>query len=182
MTRIPSERELLSAVIAETLGDEVVTVGELADRVAQHGFGLLTIVVSLPALIPVLPPGVAVVVGVLYVVLAAQMLIGPERPWLPARVRRERFTRSRQLWIPDAILTRMVAVAVLLLGVVRFSPLPFFHTIPALTVMIPGFGSINRDALFRVSGFVLSVGTVAVAVLGAEKLVAQLQRITERIQ
>ena len=143
-------------------------------------------------------------VGLLYVVLAAQMLIGLERPWLPARVRRdrlsaratqmrqqrglaflrrvERFTRPRQLWISDAILTGMVAVAVLLLGVVLFSPLPFFHTIPALTAMIPGFGLINREAVFRVGGFVLFVGAVALAMLGAEKLVALRQWIIERMQ
>src|SRR5712691_7417761 len=98
MTRIPSEPELLSAVIAETLGDEVVTVGELADRVAQQGFGLLMIMLSLPAIIPVLPPGSAMLVGLLYVVLAAQMPIGLERPWLLARVRRDRLSaRAKQM-------------------------------------------------------------------------------------
>jgi len=44
------------------------------------------------------------------------------------------------------------------------------------------FGLINRDALFLVGGFVLSVGAVAVALLGAEKPVALLQWIIERMQ
>ena len=191
-----AERQFLSAIIAEALGDQVVTVGALADRAAQHGFGLLMIVLSLPTLFPALPPGLAPLVGFLDVVLAAQMLIGLERPWLPAGVRRyrlsarakqmlrqrgvpflrhvEQFTRPRQLWIPDVVLTRIVAIAVLLLGIALFNPLPFFHLLPALTVMILGFGLINRDALFLAGGLALTAGAAAVAVVGAEKLAALL--------
>ena len=44
------------------------------------------------------------------------------------------------------------------------------------------FGVINRDALFLVGGFVLSVGAVTGAVLGAEKPVALPQWIIERMQ
>src|SRR2546426_473777 len=63
MDKSQAERELLSVIIAESLRDEVVTVGALADRAARHGFGLLMIVLSLPAMFPVLPPGLTVIVG-----------------------------------------------------------------------------------------------------------------------
>lgn len=204
MTSVQAERQFLSTLIAKTLSDEVVTVGELADRVAQYGFGLLMIVLSLPTMIPILPPGVAPFVGLLYVVLAAQMLIGLERPWLPAPVRRyrlsarakqlllergvpllrrvEQFTRPRQLWIPDAVLTRIVAVAVSLLGIALFTPLPFFHPVPALIVVILGFGLIHHDALFLVGGLALSAGAVAVAVIGAEELAVLLERFIVRVR
>src|SRR2546430_8697755 len=87
-----SEREPLSAIIAETLGSQVVTVGEVADRVAQRGFGLIMIVLALPTMIPVLPPGSAALIGLLYILLAAQMLIGQQRPWLPGRGRNYRLS------------------------------------------------------------------------------------------
>lgn len=201
MTSHP-EREPLSAIIAGTLSDQVVTAGEIADRVAQRGFGLIMIILALPTMIPILPPGSAAFIGLVYVLLAAQMLIGLERPWLPARVREyrlsaravqslqqrgipilqriEQFTKPRQLWIPDAILTRIVAVAVLLLGIVLLTPLPFFNTIPALTVLILGIGLLNRDALFLIGGFVLSGGVMAVAYFGAGTLVVLLQQLLER--
>lgn len=185
MATTPSERELLSTIIAETLSDQVVTVGELADRVAQRGFGVIMIILALPTMIPVLPPGSAAFIGLVYIVLAAQMLIGLQRPWLPARVRRyqmsaravqalqqrgipflrriEQFTHPRQLWMPDAILTRVVAIAVLLLGIVLFSPLPFLNTPPALTVLILGIGLLNRDPIFLVGGLALTAGILAVA-------------------
>src|SRR5947199_3871273 len=87
-----SEREPLSAIIAETLGSQVITVGEVADRVAQRGFGFIMIVLALPTMIPVLPPGSAAFIGLLYILLAVQMLIGLPRPWLPVRVRNYRLT------------------------------------------------------------------------------------------
>src|SRR5207249_701427 len=83
MDKSQAERELLSVIIAESLRDEIVTVGALADRAARHGFGLLMIVLSLPAMFPVLPPGLPALVGLLFVIVATQMLIGLERPWLP---------------------------------------------------------------------------------------------------
>lgn len=203
MDKSQAERELLSVIIAESLRDEIVTVGALADRAARHGFGLLMIVLSLPAMFPVLPPGLTVIVGLLFVIVATQMLIGLERPWLPGGVRRytlsarakqilqqrgipflrrvEKFARPRQLWIPDAISTRVVAVALFLLGVVLFSPLPFFHTIPALTVMILGFGLVNRDGFLLVGGLALSAGVVAGGVIGAEKLIALLKWFFRRL-
>src|SRR2546426_8593615 len=144
MSRNQAKRELLSAIIAETLDDEVVTLGALADRAAQHGFGLLMIVLSLPTLFPALPPGLAPFVGFLYVVLAAQMLVGLERPWLPARVRRyrlsarakqmlrqrgvrflrrgEQFTPAPQPLVPDAGVTRGVALAVFVPCIAPFCP------------------------------------------------------------
>src|SRR2546425_3470887 len=122
-----SEREPLSAIIAEMLGSQVVTVGEVADRVAQRGFGLIMSVLALPTMIPVLPPGSAAFIGLLYILLAVQMLIGQQRPWLPGRAsnylfssgpmqalrargipllrRIQRLTLPRATWTPDAILT-----------------------------------------------------------------------------
>jgi len=197
-----SEREPLSAIIAETLGSQVITVGEVADRVAQRGFGLIMSVLALPTMIPVLPPGSAAFIGLLYILLAVQMLIGLPRPWLPVRVRNyrltsgtmrmlqergipllrrvERLARPRATWVPDALVTRAVAVAVLLLGIVLLSPLPFFNTIPAMTVLILGIGLFNRDALFLLGGLVATAVVVAVAVAGADTLIRLAERLTRR--
>jgi len=199
-----SEPPPLSAIIAETLSDQVVTAGEIADRVAQRGFGFIMIILALPTLIPILPPGSAAFIGFLYMLLAAQMLAGLRQPWLPSRVRAyrlsthavqslrqrgipvlrriEQFTRPRAVWIPDAILTRIVAVAVLLLGVVLLAPLPFFNTIPALTVLLLGIGLLNRDALLLLGGLVLSAGVVAAAYHGVGALVALLHQLLERVR
>ena len=191
---LPEESVPLSVLLADILGDRRITVGELADRVAERGFGLIMIILALPTMIPVLPPGSAAAIGLLYIVLAVQMLAGLPRPWLPARVRRytldqgtvralrerglpllqrvERYSRPRLAGLDPRIVTRVVAVAVLLLGVVLLSPLPFLNTVPALTVLVLGVGLLNRDAAVLAVGLALTVGVVAVGALTAGAVVA----------
>lgn len=203
MAGIPSEDQPLSVVIADTLRDQAVTVGELADRAAERGFGLLMVLLALPTMIPVLLPGTAAFIGFLYILLAVQMLIGLRVPWLPARVRKyhlslgtvqalqqravpfmrriERLSRPRWL-TAEALVTRLVAVVVLLLGIVLFSPLPFLNTIPALTVLVLGIGLLNRDGIFLLLGLAMAAGVLTAAVYGAGTLIALYNLILDKIR
>src|SRR5690606_15218202 len=54
----------------------------------ERGFGLIFVLFGLPMIVPILPPGTATAAGVLFSVLALQMLIGRPKPWLPSRWRR----------------------------------------------------------------------------------------------
>jgi len=192
----------LSVILAETIADEAVTLGELLDHLARRGFGLLMIALALPTLIPVLPPGTAAAIGLLYVILAIQMLIGLEEPWLPARLRRyrlsgraiaalrergvpllrriERFSRPRLLSLDDRITARAVALVVLVLGIVLFFPLPFLNTVPALAVLLLGIGQLNRDAVFLLAGFLLAVGVLLLIAFGLGTLYALLNLLLGR--
>jgi hypothetical protein len=188
----------LSDVVADTLhGDEAITVGELADRVQRRGFGLLMIILALPTLIPILPPGVAVIVGTLYMLLGIQMLWGLSHPWLPARVRGyrltgrrlrtlrvrgvpllrtlERLSRPRPLPVDERILIRGIAVIMVVLGLVLVLPIPFLNTLPAMSVLVLGIGLLNRDALFVVAGLALATGVILIIVFGAGILFALYQ-------
>lgn len=195
----------LSAILAEMLrGDDPVTVGELADRVQRRGFGVLMIVLALPTFIPVLPPGVAVVVGLLYFLLGVQMLWGLPQPWLPQRVRAYRLTgrglrrlrergvpllrrleelsRERPLPIDEGIITRAIAVVMCVIGVILVLPIPFFNTLPALSVLALGVGLLNRDALFLVAGLAIASGAIAVVVFGAGALWAVYEWLRDRLR
>lgn len=184
----------LSTILAETIADEVVTLGEFVDRLARRGFGVLMIVLALPTLIPVLPPGSAATIGLLYIILSIQMVIGLERPWLPRRVRGyrlsaravaalhrrgvpflrriERLSRPRPLLYDDRIVTRGVALVVLVLGIVLLSPVPFLNTLPALAVLILGIGLLNRDSVFLLVGLTLAVIVVLIIAFGLGTLIA----------
>ncbi|HXF82916.1 MAG TPA: exopolysaccharide biosynthesis protein [bacterium] len=192
----------LSAILAETIADEVVTLGELIDRLARRGFGLLMIALALPTMIPVLPPGSSGVIGLLYIILAVQMLIGLHQPWLPGRARRyrlgpraiaalrlrgvplvrriERYSRPRPLFPDDRLAARAVAVAVLIVGIVLFFPLPFLNTVPALGVLFLGIGLLNRDSIFLLIGFLITIGVVIVVAFGLSTLYALLHRLWRR--
>lgn len=199
----PGEVKPLSAILLDELTeDETVTLGELRDRLARRGFGLLMIVLAMPTLIPVLPPGSAAAIGLLYILLSLQMLFGRDEPWLPARVSRyrlsakaiatlrnrgvpflqriERFSRPRLLPFNDRIASRGVAVIVLLLGIVLVPPFPFLNTLPALAVLIMGVGMLNRDGLFIAAGALLTAAVIVVAGFQVGTVVALINRLLRR--
>lgn len=191
----------LSAILAETIADEVVTLGELIERLARRGFGLLMMVLALPTMIPALP-GSSVVVGLLYMILAGQMLVGLEQPWLPLRLRRyrlspravailrergipivrriERYSRPRPLFPNERIAARAVALAVLVVGVILFLPLPFLNTVPAIGVLLLGIGLLNRDSVFLLAGFAITIAVVSVVAFGFGTLYVLFNRLWGR--
>lgn len=179
----------LSAVIAAVLDEaeiRPVSLGDLIDRTADRGYGLLLLLLGLPMLIPFLPPGSSTVVGPIYAAFAIQMLTGARRPWIPHRFRNrvmargtvrtlrnrglpmirtvERLSRPRGLWVSERVVLRAAGLMVLLMGVVLLSPLPFLNTLPALSVMLIGVGLLNRDALFVLAG--MAVGLFSLGLIG----------------
>lgn len=199
----PRELEPLSTILLDELTeDETVTLGELRDRLARRGFGLLMIVLALPTLIPVLPPGSAAFIGLLYILLSLQMLFGRDEPWLPARLSRfrlsartitalrnrgvpflrrvERFSRPRPLLVDERIASRVVALVVLLLGIVLLTPLPFLNTLPALAVMLMGIGLLNRDGMFIAAGLLITTAVLLVIGFGIGTLYALFNRLFGR--
>lgn len=201
MSAVP-EVEPLSEILSETIADEIVTLGELVDRLHRRGFGLVMIVLALPTLIPILPPGSAATIGALYILLSVQMLIGLDRVWLPRRARSyrlraravralrqrgvpflrriERFSRPRSVLVDERIIARLVALAVFVLGVVLLSPLPFLNTLPALAVLILGIGLLNRDGVFLAIGFLLAAAILLIVAFGLGGLIALFNHLVGR--
>ncbi|HZP81133.1 MAG TPA: exopolysaccharide biosynthesis protein [Chthonomonadaceae bacterium] len=175
-------QETLSGLLRSALDtdhDGRVSVGEIQDRVAERGFGLLLILLTLPMLIP-MPPGTSGPVGLLIALLGFQMLAGRAYPWLPARVRRyrlpakalaalqtqgvafmerlERLSRPRWRGVENPIMLRILAVLLILGGLVLFLPLPFLNTLPALFLLPIGVGLLNRDGASLLLGLALNLG------------------------
>lgn len=186
--------------------EQQITVGDVFGRVAGRGFGLLMILLGLPMLIPVLPPGASTVVGPIYVLLALQLAIGFDRPWLPRWLRRrrlspgtveglrrkgvplvrrlERYSRPRFRVLNNPLMVRAAAVVVLLMGLILLSPAPFLNTLPAIAVMVIGVGLLRDDGLFLLAGTVLGVilvgffvAAVGLIVAGIDLLVQVLKRL-----
>ncbi|MGH2405010.1 MAG: exopolysaccharide biosynthesis protein [bacterium] len=174
--------------ILNEAGTQPMRVGDLLDRTAERGFGLLMLILGLPMLIPFLPPGSSTLVGPIYAVFAIQMLSGATRPWVPQRLRDhvlaghtleilrrrgvpiirtvERLSRPRGIWLDERLTLRLVGLVVLLMGVILLGPFPLLNTLPAISVMLLGMSLINRDAAFMVAGFLfagLSIGLIGVS-------------------
>lgn len=197
------EREVPLSVVIEAFLDEAGTrpirLGDLVDRTADRGFGVLLLVLGLPMLIPILPPGASTIVGPIYSVFAIQMLSGSTRPWIPRRLRdrvleqgtvkalrergvpvirrAERFSRPRGIWLSEKVVLRLVGIVVFLMGLVLLSPLPFLNTLPAISVMLIGMGMLNRDAVFMGAGVVVAGISLGLIGFSAGLILALVERL-----
>lgn len=176
---------LLQAVRGE---GERVTVGEILDALDARAFGLVTLVFSLPSIVP-MPPGVPTVVGIALLIVSVQMVIGRHELWLPGFLSRRSFSRKalvsafeklaprleavekiakpRLLFMTGKIGTVAIGLVVLFMALVLILPLPPGGNFPpALACAILGMGLAERDGVIVLFGLVVSVAaTFAVSVV-----------------
>lgn len=191
MTRGPgagapgSASELLRA-LADTHGQGPVTVREVTEALDDRSFGLVLLVLALPAWIPVLPPGVPSLFGAAIAAVAAQMMLGRPMPWLPRFAARlslpsERFhrlveraapwlarvetvCRPRLRPVTTGASARLVALWIAILALAICVPVPMTNSGPALSIAVIALGLLERDGLIVLGGALLGVVSLAVSV------------------
>ncbi len=170
--------------LADDGGDAGLTVYEIRDRLDERAYGLLILLLSIPCLVPGLY-GVPQVVGLIVILLAGQMLVGREEPWLPrwflnlrckgswlkamadfAETKLgwiDRLSRPRLRRFADGPGEKLAAVFMILATVTIVMPLT--NTIPSIALALLSVGLIQRDGLFVLAG--CAVATVWLTILGA---------------
>lgn len=170
--------------LADDGGDAGLTLHEIRDRLDERAYGLLILLLSIPCLVPGLY-GVPQVVGLIVILLAGQMLVGREEPWLPrwflnlrckgswlkamadfAETKLgwiDRFSRPRLRRFADGPGEKLAAVFMILATVTIVMPLT--NTIPSIALALLSVGLIQRDGLFVLAG--CAVTTVWLTLLGA---------------
>ena len=172
------------ALILVSHTTERISLGELLDALADHGFGLLILV---PALINAIPgphiPGFSLPFAIALVVLGAQLALGWPSPWVPRRIRRwsvtstgyarfvgrvlpiirrvEAWLRPRQSWLTEPIGARLVGLVIILESVVLALPLPFGNAPIAYALVVLALGLMEEDS--RALGLGLALSFLALA-------------------
>jgi hypothetical protein len=72
-----------------------ITLGELLDAAGEQTYGLLTLLLSLPSLVPGLNIGLAPVGGIGLMALGVQLAWGTPHPWVPQRVQAQPIHKGR---------------------------------------------------------------------------------------
>ncbi|WP_257313614.1 exopolysaccharide biosynthesis protein [Geothrix fuzhouensis] len=72
-----------------------ITLGELLDAAGEQTYGLLTLLLSLPSLVPGLNIGLAPVGGIGLIGLGIQLAWGISHPWVPRRVQEQAIHKGR---------------------------------------------------------------------------------------
>lgn len=194
----------LIARLSEEAGPDGMTIGEIVDRLDERSFGILILILAVPCLVPALY-GVPQLVGIPILLLAGQMLVGRQEPWLPRQILERRvskvwldrmgdFAVKRMGWFERVSRPRLkifaegwaerAAAAFMILATLTIV-LPLTNTIPSLALALLAVGLIQRDGLFVAGGAAIATAwagalvTVAVAFwLGAGWAVALTQRFT----
>lgn len=170
--------------LADDGGDAGLTLHEIRDRLDERAYGLLILLLSIPCLVPGLY-GVPQVVGLIVILLAGQMLVGRDEPWLPrwflnlrckgswlkamadfAETKLgwiDRLSRPRLRRFADGPGEKLAAVFMILATVTIVMPLT--NTIPSIALALLSVGLIQRDGLFVLAG--CAVTTVWLTLLGA---------------
>ncbi|MBB5744750.1 exopolysaccharide biosynthesis protein [Brevundimonas variabilis] len=156
-----------------------LTVAEIRDRLDERAYGLLVLILAIPCLVPGLY-GVPQVVGLAILILAFQLLLGREEPWLPRWFLNLRaraawlegmadFTEKRLGWLERLSRPRLKAFSVgpgerfaaifMILATVTIV-LPMTNTIPSVALSLLAVGLIQRDGLFVLAGAAVATGWV----------------------
>lgn len=179
----PGLGELLVAA-AEGSGPRV-SVGDLLDRFGDRAFGALIATLAAPNALPVVIPGLSLVVGAPLILLTAQMVAGRAAPWLPRALAARSFARADFLRMALALRSplarverllrprlsavtagpgrRVLGLVGLAMAVALFLPLPFGNTLPGLGLALIGLGMIGRDGAAALVGLVVGLAGFGLA-------------------
>lgn len=163
-------------------GDEL-TVGEFLLELSVYGHMIICLMFAIPFIFPVPLPGLATIFGFVICMVSFQVIMGWE-PWLPSTWRAkkmpstvskkmltatswilkriEKFVKPRWMFISEnSSFNRINGAVIFVVSVLLSLPMPpGFNAPPALAIVVLCVGSIERDGLLIIAGYVLSVASV----------------------
>ncbi len=187
MTRRDDDQSLKA--VAEQLEEagegETVSFSDLLGVFGQRSFGPLLLV---PALIAVGPtgaiPGMSLLTGAIIILVAGQLLLQRDRPWLPKRLTSVSFSRDTvahamskakpSLARIDRLLTprlkfmlvppiaQLIALGAIIMALSMFplALLPFAVAVPGTAVLLLGVSLVTQDGLIAILGLAIAAGAL----------------------
>lgn len=175
---MPPASDVLQSLAAAIDGPDV-SLGAVVDALADRALGMLLLLVALPTALP-LVPGVHTAFAVPLAIVAAQMLAGRDKPWLPARLREQRIkadvfrsmtafatpwlrraeavARPRTAFMQWVHADRVLAFFLIVISIVIGFPGTGTIGIPGMGASAVALGIIERDGVLALGG--LAVGLI----------------------
>ena len=185
VARHQSLSQTLQSFVDE-LGGEDCTVGELVERIGDRGFGLLFLILALPAALPVPAPGYATPFGILMIIGGAQIIAGRRSMWLPEGMRKRTVSHKMLAFsvkngrVPLGVVEFLirprlaglaknraflsaVGVIVVLMACFMTLPVPLTNTAPSFVIFVLAAGMLEEDGLVLLAGVLLAPVAAAIA-------------------
>lgn len=176
-TREAGTRAILDALL-DGDHEQTLSFSNLLTGLGRRAFGMLLLVSALPAFIPI-PIGGALS-GPLTMLIAAQLLLGLRRPWLPAFIAKRgpkrqalaRFERIVDPWLArlehqvrprltllldNRLATAFTGLLLLLLGLLLSLPIPFTNYIFGALIVVFALALLERDGALMLVAWGLGI-------------------------
>ncbi len=182
----PSMSRLLLAAVYLRKGAEQVEVREIVAKLGDRSFGWVLLLFAVINVLP-WPPGATLVTAIPLVLITAQIALGRDAVYVPDFIARrtvsratfsravlrmrplfrllEATTRRRHVWLFKPRNERLVGIALLVIAVVQFIPIPFSGWFPGFSILIASVGIIERDGRVLLVG--LGLGVFAILLTAA---------------
>lgn len=163
-----------------------ISIGEIRDALGDRSFAALLLLFAALNLLP-LPIGSTLILGPPMVLVALQMALGYEAPWLPRWLTSrgistqrfgkaakrlipllewlERFVRPRSWPFAPGTADRPIGLIALVMAIAVTLPIPLGNWLPSLSVAVIGLALGERDGLCLAAG--CGIAVVALAIIGA---------------
>lgn len=158
--------------------------GSIRDALGDRSFAALLVLFAAFNLLP-LPPGASAVLGIPLIVVAAQLMYGSKRAWLPRFIAEKSLSADHFRAIMDKVVPRLIhleryirprywpfwrrrgdrVIGVMAFGlsIVVTMPIPLGNWLPALATALLGLALTERDGILFVIGGI--VGAVSIAII-----------------
>ena len=197
----------LNRFFFEEQRDNTVTLENVLDLAGERIFGFLFVILSLPSALPLPAPVISIPFGIIMIVLAVQLIIGRQEPWLPEKFAKrpikletaqkfvkagipflqkiEAVSRPRLPFVCTTIPGKIIiGLAIALMSTFMMIPIPGTNTLPAIGIFVTGFGLLEDDGAISLAGLTICaiaailIGSVFAALIwGGTSLIDQIKTI-----
>lgn len=165
-----------------------VSIGNVVDQLGSSSLGLILLILTIPAIIPI-PGPIGIILGSCLALVAVQVIAGAKRVWLPGWLRScnlptrfitasiarivpwlERFERqlSPRRWkmLSGGVARPFLGLAILAMAVIITLPIPFGNVLPVVVLAMLALALLERDGV----AVLLALGMALVAIVWTEVL------------
>lgn len=161
-----------------------VTLNEILEIAGERTFGFLFVLLSLPSALPIPAPGYSTPFGIVMFLLAVQLIVGRDQPWMPEGFRKKGFERTKIQgliekgipWLQKIELVAkprltpvctsragqmVIGIAIALMSISMMIPIPLTNTLPAIGIFVTGFGLLDDDGAISLAGLTICAVSAA---------------------
>lgn len=147
------------------------------------------LLLALPMALPIPLPGLSAPFGACMTLVSAQVVLGRNHAWLPARLTRrpiaaatvksllagvalvlrrlEKVVRPRRRWMAAEWTKVPVGCVCLILAIIITLPIPLGHVVPAMAISLFSLGMMERDGAALWSGLIVAIAGIVLIVLAS---------------